>query len=153
MIKSPSRYQVAIEAEHKMQFSMDLSYIVSHAGWEPTYDVRLAANGKEAELVYRALVRQKSGEDWPGVKLVLSTAKPEVGGAPGDQPAGGPVGLVAQLPGSGLHPGPGDGVDQAGHGQRPRHRGLRDAGRRGDVLDGDGHGVLRRWSGCGVGRV
>ena len=81
-MKEVRSVQVAIEAERKMQFSMDLSYIVSHAGWEPTYDVRLAANGKEAELVYRALVRQKSGEDWPGVKLALSTAKPEVGGAP-----------------------------------------------------------------------
>lgn len=73
---------VAIEADRKMAFSLDLSYLVSQARWEPTYDVRLAADGKEAELVYRAQVWQKTGEDWPGVKLSLSTASPQVGGAP-----------------------------------------------------------------------
>ena len=81
-MKEVRSVQVAIEAERKMQFTLDLSYLVSQAGWEPSYDVRLAADGKEAELVYRALVRQKTGEEWPGVKLALSTAKPEAGGAP-----------------------------------------------------------------------
>lgn len=73
---------VAIEADRKMTFSLDLSYLVSQARWEPSYDVRLAADGKDAELVYRAQVWQKTGEDWPGVKLSLSTASPQVGGAP-----------------------------------------------------------------------
>ena len=73
---------VAIEADRKMDFALDLSYLVSQAGWEPTYDVRLAADGKEAELVYRGQAWQKTGEDWLGVKLSLSSASPEVGGAP-----------------------------------------------------------------------
>lgn len=74
--------QVAVEADRRMQFVVNLSYLVSQASWEPSYDVRLAPDGKGAELVYRALVRQQTGEDWPGVKLSLSTARPEVGGAP-----------------------------------------------------------------------
>ena len=73
---------VAIEAERGMQFALDLSYLVSQASWEPSYDVRLAADGKEAELVYRAQVRQQTGEDWSKVKLALSSATPEIGGAP-----------------------------------------------------------------------
>jgi len=73
---------VAIDAGRDMEFTLDLSYLVSQASWEPAYDVRLAADGKDAELVYRAQVWQTSGEDWPGVKLSLSTASPEVGGAP-----------------------------------------------------------------------
>lgn len=72
--------QVAIEAERDLKFDLDLSYLVSQATWEPLYDVRLSADGKEAELVYRAQVAQKTGEDWPGVNLSLSTAAPEVGG-------------------------------------------------------------------------
>lgn len=80
-MKEVRSVQVAIEADRKMEFAVNLSYLVSQAHWEPTYDVRLAADGKQAELIYRALVRQRTGEDWPGVKLMLSTAKPEVGGA------------------------------------------------------------------------
>jgi len=81
-MKEVRSVQVAIEADRKMEFALNLSYLVSQAHWEPTYDVRLTADGKQAELIYRALVRQRTGEDWPGVKLALSTAKPEVGGAP-----------------------------------------------------------------------
>jgi len=71
---------VAIEADRDMKFDLDLSYLVGQASWEPAYDVRLAAQGKEAELAYRAQVRQKTGEDWSAVKLSLSTATPEAGG-------------------------------------------------------------------------
>lgn len=72
---------VAIEAEREMKFDLALSYVVPRASWQPTYDVRLSPDGKDAELTYRALVWQKTGEDWPGVKLSLSTASPEVGGS------------------------------------------------------------------------
>jgi len=71
---------VAIEADRDMKFDLDLSYLVSQASWLPTYEVRLGADGKDAELVYRAQVWQKTGEEWPGVKLSLSTSNPEVGG-------------------------------------------------------------------------
>lgn len=71
---------VAIDAEREMRFDLELSYLVGQASWEPTYDVRLSADGTEAELTYRAQVWQKTGEEWPGVKLSLSTASPEVGG-------------------------------------------------------------------------
>jgi uncharacterized protein (TIGR02231 family) len=74
--------EVAVEAERAMEFTLTLSYLVGQARWEPTYDVRLAADGKSAELTYRAQVWQKSGEEWPGVKLSLSTASPGAGGAP-----------------------------------------------------------------------
>jgi len=73
---------VAVDADREMKFNLELSYLVSQAGWAPAYDVRLLPDGREAEIVYRALVWQRSGEDWPGVRLSLSTASPEVGGAP-----------------------------------------------------------------------
>ncbi len=74
--------EVAVEAARPMEFTLDLSYVIGKAHWEPAYDVRLAADGKSAELAYRAVVWQKTGEDWPRVRLTLSTAKPEMGGAP-----------------------------------------------------------------------
>ncbi len=72
--------QVAVDAEREMKLDMELSYLVPQATWVPTYDVRLAQDGKEAELVYRAQIWQMTGEDWPGVKLTLSTASPAFGG-------------------------------------------------------------------------
>jgi uncharacterized protein (TIGR02231 family) len=74
--------EVAIESDRAMEFSLTLTYLVGQAHWEPTYDVRLGADGTSAELTYRAQVWQKSGEEWPGVKLSLSSASPEAGGAP-----------------------------------------------------------------------
>jgi uncharacterized protein (TIGR02231 family) len=74
--------QVAVDTDRDSRFKLTLSYLVSYAGWEPTYDVTLLPDGKQAELAYRAQVWQKSGEDWSGVKLALSTAAPEVGGGP-----------------------------------------------------------------------
>lgn len=73
---------LAIEAPRAMTLTVELSYLVMQASWEPVYDIRLAADGKSAELVYRAMVTQRSGEDWPGVKLALSTATPSLGSAP-----------------------------------------------------------------------
>lgn len=80
--KEVREVEVAIEASREMSFALDLSYVIDQARWEPAYDVRLAPDGKSAELTYRAMVWQKTGEDWPGVTLSLSTARPEVGGAP-----------------------------------------------------------------------
>ncbi len=49
------------------------------AGWEPVYDLRAADDARRVELTYRARVRQETGEDWSDVRLLLSTAQPEMG--------------------------------------------------------------------------
>jgi uncharacterized protein (TIGR02231 family) len=56
----------------------ELSYFVDSAGWSPRYDLRLKAADKEpsVELEFLAELRQSSGEDWKGVSLSLSTARP-----------------------------------------------------------------------------
>ncbi|GFO64248.1 hypothetical protein GMPD_21670 [Geomonas paludis] len=79
-LKEVRSVQVAIEAERDMKFDLDLSYLVAQASWLPAYDVRLAPDGKEALLTYRAQVWQQTGENWPQVKLTLSTASPAAGG-------------------------------------------------------------------------
>ena len=60
---------------------LELATVIHQAGWAPFYDVRLAADAKTAEMTFRALVRQQTGEDWPSVDLTLSTARPAVGSA------------------------------------------------------------------------
>lgn len=59
--------------------SVDVEYFVNQAGWEPLYDLRTAADARSVDLVYRANVWQQTGEDWPQVALLLSTAQPQRG--------------------------------------------------------------------------
>ncbi len=55
---------------------LSIEYFIPGARWAPSYQCRLSRDGREVELVMRALIAQHSGEDWRGVKLVLSTAAP-----------------------------------------------------------------------------
>lgn len=49
------------------------------ASWEPLYDLRAAGDATSVELAYRARIRQQTGEDWNDVRVLLSTAQPELG--------------------------------------------------------------------------
>lgn len=75
------RVAVAIEAKTAGKFTVRITYNAGWANWAPTYDARLGDDGK-IELTYGAWVAQGTGEDWPGVKLSLSTAQPALGIAP-----------------------------------------------------------------------
>jgi hypothetical protein len=55
---------------------LSLEYFIPGARWVPSYQCRLSRDCRQVELVTRALICQDSGEDWRGVKLVLSTAAP-----------------------------------------------------------------------------
>lgn len=55
---------------------LTLEYLVPGASWAPSYALRFDAAMKTARLERRASVAQRSGEDWTGVYLRLSTAEP-----------------------------------------------------------------------------
>ena len=55
---------------------LELSYVVPGARWAPAYQCKLDRLGSRAEIQLRAWVAQRTGEDWQGVKLRLSTASP-----------------------------------------------------------------------------
>ncbi|MDU0457431.1 MAG: mucoidy inhibitor MuiA family protein [Geobacteraceae bacterium] len=74
--------EVMVEVAREGNLTFELASITPGAGWEPAYDVRLAADAKTAELTFRAMVRQQTGEAWDNVDLTLSTARPALGGAP-----------------------------------------------------------------------
>ncbi len=54
-----------------------LSYQVNRAGWQPAYRAAFDTNKSTVDLERMAQVSQKTGEDWTGVKLVLSTGQPQ----------------------------------------------------------------------------
>lgn len=53
-----------------------VEYLVPGARWTPTYVCRLNSAESIASIAVRALICQRTGEDWTGVRLELSTAKP-----------------------------------------------------------------------------
>ncbi|HEY74499.1 MAG TPA: mucoidy inhibitor MuiA family protein [Thermoflexia bacterium] len=68
---------VEIEVHQAGELTVELTYVVSGAGWWPLYDIRLSGEERPAMAVgYLAQVTQRSGEDWDNVALTLSTARP-----------------------------------------------------------------------------
>lgn len=56
--------------------SVRLSYQLNSAGWRPAYRAELNSTASSVALERLAQVSQKTGEDWKGVKLSLSTTQP-----------------------------------------------------------------------------
>ena len=80
--KESKTVEVSVEIAREGTLNLELVAMIPQAGWEPLYDARLADDATAAEVTFRALVRQQSGEDWNNINLTLSTARPAVGGAP-----------------------------------------------------------------------
>ncbi|MGW4805788.1 DUF4139 domain-containing protein [Kitasatospora sp. NPDC004272] len=53
---------------------LEVEYAVPGAVWVPTYQLAHRRGERSARLVLRASVAQRTGEDWSGVRLALSTA-------------------------------------------------------------------------------
>lgn len=67
--------------------TLRVSYQVNGAGWKPAYRATLDTNTSRIELERMAVVSQKTGEDWSGVALKLSTGQPRLSPqAPDPQP-------------------------------------------------------------------
>ncbi len=62
--------------------SVRLSYLVTDARWEPAYAFRAATDRNAMTIEFDAVVTQHSGEDWKGVRLSLSTARPSRAASP-----------------------------------------------------------------------
>jgi len=72
------RYSAMVELDVSAagELNLELTYVVTGAGWQPLYDLR--ASDSALEVSYLAQVAQNTGEDWPQVTLTLSTARPSV---------------------------------------------------------------------------
>lgn len=78
--RPPERYSALVEIEVSQpgELAVELSYVISSAGWTPLYDLRLSEEAEKPvlEVGYLAQVSQQSGEAWQDVSLTLSTARP-----------------------------------------------------------------------------
>jgi uncharacterized protein (TIGR02231 family) len=77
---------VVLQAKHKTDTRISLSYLVHGPSWYPEYDIRVNSADKNMQLYYNARVNQNTGEDWNKVKLQLSTARVNIYGKQPDLP-------------------------------------------------------------------
>ena len=71
-----SEVVVEVSADAAVSATLTLKYMVSSAGWSPSYDIRVADITKPMQLTYKAQVYQSTGEDWDKVQLALSSGDP-----------------------------------------------------------------------------
>ncbi|MBW4522660.1 MAG: mucoidy inhibitor MuiA family protein [Scytolyngbya sp. HA4215-MV1] len=64
------------------EFELEVTYVCDYASWQPLYDLRVHTADNCLHLTYLAEIKQTTGEDWLGVALTLSTAKPGLGTLP-----------------------------------------------------------------------
>lgn len=62
--------------------TLTVDAITHDAGWAPTHDLRLDTAAATVDIARGATVWQHSGEDWRGINLTLSTARPSEQSAP-----------------------------------------------------------------------
>jgi uncharacterized protein (TIGR02231 family) len=73
---------VDVIAEQSGTYDVSMSYNVpSSVSWSPYYELRAAPSNQNVNVTYYARLSQHSNEDWNDVKVILSTARPSVGGA------------------------------------------------------------------------
>lgn len=70
------RIIITVQALAPVTGKLDISYLVSQAGWIPLYDLRSEITSGQVNLNYKAQVFQNSGENWENVKLTISTNNP-----------------------------------------------------------------------------
>ncbi|HLP11741.1 MAG TPA: DUF4139 domain-containing protein [Flavobacteriales bacterium] len=69
---------VTVNAEAPVRGKIEVGYLVSQAGWVPSYDIRAKDVNSPVELNYKANVYQNSGEEWTKVPLTLSSNNPYI---------------------------------------------------------------------------
>lgn len=67
---------VGVEVQKAGEIELEIAYMIANATWHPHYDLRVNSTSDQINLSYLAEITQSTGEDWLGVELTLSTAKP-----------------------------------------------------------------------------
>ncbi len=67
---------VLVSSAVKQTVNLDLKYLVSDAGWAPSYDIITDDVSKPITLKYRAKVYNNTDVDWKDIKIKLSTGDP-----------------------------------------------------------------------------
>jgi uncharacterized protein (TIGR02231 family) len=71
---------VTVQCDKQVSGKVTFSYVVSNAGWYPSYDIRVDDINNPVTIYYKANVFQNTGVAWKDVRLSFSNATPWVAG-------------------------------------------------------------------------
>jgi uncharacterized protein (TIGR02231 family) len=74
--KEQHRVAVSVQSPSAAELHVELRYVVPNASWFPVYEARVDTSSGKVSLMYDAMIRQRTGEDWTKAKLTVSTAHP-----------------------------------------------------------------------------
>jgi uncharacterized protein (TIGR02231 family) len=72
--KEQRRVSVSVRSESATELRVELRYVVHNASWLPVYEARVDTASGKVSLMYDAMIRQQTGEDWTAARLTVSTA-------------------------------------------------------------------------------
>jgi len=67
---------VSVSSPNPAGGKLVINYLVTNAGWYPSYDLRVDDVDEDVKISYKANVRQNTGIDWNNVILSFSSASP-----------------------------------------------------------------------------
>lgn len=68
---------VEVDSKTESQGIFNISYLISNAGWHPSYDLRVENIDNPVSVTYKANIYQNSGIDWKNVQLTFSNVNPD----------------------------------------------------------------------------
>ena len=74
--KSKRVVEVMFNSKNEQVVSIEVSYLVQNAYWHPFYKVDVPLDLKEVNLTMFSRIKQKTGEDWERIALLLSNVIP-----------------------------------------------------------------------------
>jgi uncharacterized protein (TIGR02231 family) len=74
--KEQHRIFVNVQSQSAAELRVELRYVVHNASWLPVYEARVDTLSGKVSLMYDAMIRQRTGEDWTKAGLTVSTARP-----------------------------------------------------------------------------
>lgn len=73
---SRGEIKLSLNSEINQNTAIEISYLVSDAGWYPNYELRAKDVNSPVNFLYQAKIFQNTGDDWKDVDVTLSTADP-----------------------------------------------------------------------------
>jgi uncharacterized protein (TIGR02231 family) len=80
--KEANYIDIKLRSKNNSKFNLNISYQIRNAGWKPTYRLRTDTRKKLIAFEYMAKITQRTGEDWEGISLELTTSQPSRGTTP-----------------------------------------------------------------------
>lgn len=75
-----STIRILAEAPRNLTTTLSLAYVVDQASWTPHYTARVQDTNQPLSVIFQADISQQTGMDWNKSVILLSTAKPFLGG-------------------------------------------------------------------------